>query len=101
MTGCKVDLFEKNTNTEEVRKVLKVNLNSPLVNNLKLPYIILHLELKSIHSVTKHLFSGLTVPNLRLAGQLKYLLSIEEGWKMPFDTIPIQGKTQKKIVCGN
>ena len=40
----KVDLFEENTNANEVRKFLKVNLKTLQVNHLEVPYIILYLE---------------------------------------------------------
>ena len=68
---------------------------------MELPYIIPpYPNLKSVYSMTKHLFSSLIVPNARLAGQLKYFLSIVEGYSIPFDTIPHQCKTQK-VVCEN
>ena len=43
--GSEVDLFKENTQTKEVRKDLKVNLKTPLINNLEFPSIISYSQL--------------------------------------------------------
>lgn len=69
--GGKADLFKENIKTTEVRKTFKVSSKTRFVNDLELPYVIAYLELKIVHPVIKHSFSGRTVPNVQLAGRLK------------------------------
>ena len=65
--GSKVDFSKENIKTLEIRKAFKVN--SKTSSGTSIHNTIYRIK---VHPVIKHLFSGRTVLNMRLAGWLKY-----------------------------
>ena len=67
-------------------------------------------DLKNVHPVIKQLFQGVVIPNIPLAGRLKYfqnswkkltkvqtILDIIEGYQIPFKTKPFQKGPVREI----
>ena len=96
--------------TKVVRKVSKVKLNAPSLNKTEIPYLVSHVELTRVHPVVKYFFSEKRILEVPLARRLKHflsswktlakdqnILSIVEGYKIPFNTVPHQEKVPGNI----
>ena len=93
--------------TKTVMDTDMVNINQEtLFNKVQFPYVVPVEDLKHIHPYIKSLFCARKIPNVQLAGRLKNfienwkiltndteILSLVEGYTIPFHEIPQQKNT--------
>lgn len=100
-----------NLDTKEKVNLSLFPLKAPQFKEPALLKIMDREELTHVHPVVKHLLSGQVIPNVPLAGRLKYflpawesltqdqsILKIVKGYQIPFQNHPYQGKPNPQVV---
>ena len=92
---------KKGRQTQSQKKVSVIT--SPFLNSLEFPVLIPDSDLQNVHPFIKNLFQGIKIPQVPLAGRLKYflkswekltrdlnMLGITQGFQIPFKRKPSQ-----------
>ena len=97
------DLFIKKKGDRLNPKEKVSVITSPFLNSLEFPVLIPDSDLQNVHPFIKNLFQGIKIPQVPLAGRLKYflkswekltrdlnMLGITQGFQIPFKRKPSQ-----------